>query len=102
MFCYYDKRGHYLCVKLHLCTEQLGVKTHQLSIPVMEVALNTDQKELSLKISLEFLQINFQNYRRMNGLTQSFPTSTIELWCLMQSCRTCKGKQNQQCGHAFT
>lgn len=53
--CYYDKRGHYLCVKLHLCTEQLGVKTHQLSIPVMEVALSTDQKELNPKISLEFL-----------------------------------------------
>lgn len=31
----------YLHMKFHFCAEQLGVQTHQLSISVMEVALNT-------------------------------------------------------------
>lgn len=46
-------------MKLHLYTEQLGVKTHQLSILVMEAALNTDQKDLSpKKIGLKWFSLN--------------------------------------------
>lgn len=50
--CYYDKRNPHLRVKLQLCTEQLGVYTHKLSISVMEVALNTDQEEVSPSVEL--------------------------------------------------
>lgn len=58
--CYYDNRDPYLRVKLQLCTEQLGVQTHQLSIPVMEVALNTDQEEVSPRISVEVFSPSLQ------------------------------------------
>lgn len=50
----YDRGGPYLHMKLHFCAEQLGVQSHQLSVSVMEVALNTtgaDEEELSRNIS---------------------------------------------------
>ena len=45
-----DRRWSYLHMKLHLCAEQLGVQSHQLSVFVMEVSLDTteaDKEELS-------------------------------------------------------
>lgn len=35
----YDRGCSYLGVKLHFCAEQLAIQSHQLSVSVMEVAL---------------------------------------------------------------
>lgn len=46
----YDRGRAYLHVKLHFCAEQLGIQSHQLSVFVMEIELETtgaEKQELS-------------------------------------------------------
>lgn len=82
--CYCDKRDHYLCVKLQLCTEQPGVYTHQLSIPVMEVALNTDQEEVS-PISVDLFSPTLQKGKLTHPEFPNFNKRTVVSHAVLQN-----------------
>ena len=41
----YDRGRSYLGMKLHFCAEQLAIQSHQLSVSVMEVALEITEAD---------------------------------------------------------